>query len=121
MQGASHRPRTAEGVVSRREFSAKVKVASFERAAGQCELCTARLYPGKFAYDHRIPDGSGGEPTLENCQVVCAACHGAKTKHDVTKIAKGKRVRRRHIGIRKQATIRGWRRFDGSVVFADER
>lgn len=87
--------------MSRREFPAKVRVAAFERAAGHCEGCTARLAVGKFHYDHVLPDALGGEPTLENCAVLCTSCHGAKTaKGDVPQIAKMKRQRASHIGAR---------------------
>ncbi len=83
----------------RQEFPRKVKVAAFERAAGRCEKCTARLAVGKFHYDHRIPDALGGKPVLENCEVLCTACHGAKTaKEDVPAIAKANRRRDAHIG-----------------------
>jgi 5-methylcytosine-specific restriction protein A len=82
----------------RREFPAKVKVAAYERSGGHCEECTAHLYPGKFHYDHVMPDAMGGEPTLENCSVLCLNCHGAKTtQQDVPRIAKTRRVRQRHI------------------------
>ncbi len=102
----------------RREFSPKIKLAAFERSGGHCESCTRKLYPGDINYDHEIPDGSGGEPTLENCRVLCRSCHSIKTKLDVTEIAKGKRVRRRHVGAERRTKFRGWRRFDGSIVNA---
>lgn len=93
--------RRAGGDVVRREFSPKVKVAAFKRADGQCENCTAKLYVGKFHYDHDIPDSLGGEPTLENCKVLCVACHGVKTARiDVPKAAKVKRITQKHIGAR---------------------
>lgn len=86
----------------RREFPAKVRVAAFERAKGRCEKCTARLFVGKFIYDHIIPDALGGEPTLENCQVLCSACDDVKTdKNDIPVIAKVKRIRVKHYGGRK--------------------
>ncbi len=86
----------------RREFPTKIKAAAFARAAGHCEGCLGRLYIGKFHYDHRIPDGLGGEPTLDNCVVFCVACHGAKTtKIDVPAIAKAKRREAKHIGATK--------------------
>jgi 5-methylcytosine-specific restriction protein A len=92
---------------ARREFPAKVKVAAFERAQGHCEGCTARLYPGRYHYDHRIPDALGGEPALENCTVLCLACHGQKTAGaDQPAIAKVKRVRRNHLGARKPSAFR---------------
>lgn len=83
----------------RKEFPAKVKVAAYERSRGHCERCTAPLRVGRFAYDHVLPDALGGEPTLENCEVLCSACHDEKTHTgDVPRIAKMKRQRASHIG-----------------------
>lgn len=90
----------------RHEFPAKVMVEAFRRAGGRCEKCTAKLYVGKINYDHRIPDAMGGKPTLDNCDVLCVACHSIKTRTvDVPGIAKVKRVRGRHIGIKKPSTF----------------
>jgi 5-methylcytosine-specific restriction endonuclease McrA len=110
--------------MSRREFSAKVKVAAFERSGGHCESCTARLHVGRFAYDHVLPDALGGEPVLSNCEVICDACHGAKThKSDVPRIAKMKRQRVAHLGAKPKG--RGFpcsrasgfkKKLDGTVV-----
>lgn len=87
--------------MARREFPARVRVAAYERSKGLCENCTAPLYVGKFHYDHRIPDALLGEPTLENCVVLCVACHGEKTtKEDVPRIAKAVRQRQKHLGAR---------------------
>jgi hypothetical protein len=86
-------------MAKRQEFPAKVKVAAFERCKGRCEGCTAPLRPGKFRYDHRIPDALGGKPTLENCQVLCLACDAPKTNgQDIPAIAKANRVRSKFIG-----------------------
>ncbi len=96
--------------MSRREFSKQIKRQAFERAKGFCEgeNCGAYLTPGKFAYDHVIADGLGGEPTLHNCAVLCSACHGEKTgKQDIPRIAKVKRIQDREKGIRKPPTLRG--------------
>lgn len=84
----------------RQEFSAKVKVAAFERAGGHCEnkTCGAKLYTGKFRYDHVIPDWMGGPNTLDNCKVTCLACDRVKTARDQQNIAKTRRVRARHLG-----------------------
>ncbi len=88
----------------RREFSAKTKVAAYERSQGRCEACALPLQTGRFHYDHIIPDGLGGEPTLENCAVICRACHDDKThKGDVPRIAKMKRQRVRNIGAKTTA------------------
>lgn len=104
----------------RREFSDKTKAQAFVRAGGNCEVpwCNAKLAPGKFIYDHRIPDWMGGEPTLENCQVICRECDKEKTRKDAGNRAKSKRIIKRESGIRKKRTIRAWRKFDGSPVYA---
>lgn len=105
----------------RREFSKQVRRDAFLRAKGCCEgkECGARLTVGKFHYDHDIADGLGGEPTLENCVVLCVACHKTKTRtRDVPAIAKTKRIQDRQRGIRKPRTMTQWRKFDGSVVHA---
>lgn len=91
----------------RREFSAYTKAQAALRANGRCEECTARLGDGGFHYDHIIPDAIGGEPTLENCQVLCLTCHRAKTtKRDIPRAAKTKRQHRGHVNAR--ASKRRW-------------
>lgn len=86
--------------MSRREFPKAVKLAAWKRCAGNCEGCTAKLYPGKFDYDHDKPDAFGGEPTLENCKVLCANCHGEKTtKLDIPRISKADAMRDKHFGL----------------------
>jgi hypothetical protein len=105
----------------RREFSKAVKRDAFLRANGKCdgEQCGARLTVGKFHYDHDIADGLGGEPTLENCKVLCHACHSVKTRtHDVPAIAKTKRISDRAKGIKRPRTMTRWRRFNGEIVHA---
>ena len=108
----------------RREFSAKVKQAAFERSGGYCESCTAPLSPGHIHYDHVIPDALGGDPTLDNCACICSACHGRKTsKSDVPRIAKMKRQRSQHIGAKSKSgpplpgsRRSGWKRkMDGAI------
>lgn len=110
--------------MSRREFTNKIKLAAFQRCGGRCEVpwCNLKLAPGKFIYDHRIPDQLGGEPTLENCEVICRDCDKAKTKKDAGDIAKAKRRERKHLGIRKRSTFPGSRdskfkrKINGEVV-----
>jgi 5-methylcytosine-specific restriction endonuclease McrA len=67
----------------RKEFPVKVKRAAVLRSLGICERhrwkagedCTK---PAK-AFDHIVPDGLQGVPTLENCAHLCQACHTEKT------------------------------------------
>lgn len=113
--------------MARREFSAKTKVAAFERCGGKCERCSAHLMPGKIDYDHIVPDALGGEPDLDNCAVLCRACHsapGGKTSGDITTIARTKRLKAAHIGAAPKSrnplpasrSGRWKKKLDGSVV-----
>lgn len=107
----------------RHEFPTKVKAAAALRAHGYCESCTRKLMTGDYHYDHDIPDQLGGQPTLENCRVLCKACHSAKTaKTDIPRIAKAKRNFNAARGIKKRSTFacsrdsRFKKKIDGSVV-----
>ena len=108
-----------------REFSTKIRVAAFQRCDGRCEKCGARLTPGKFAYDHILPDWLGGEPTLENAQVLCDPCHSEKTHgQDRPRINKAQRQHARHIGAKAPSrnpmpfgrSSKLKRKLDGTVV-----
>jgi 5-methylcytosine-specific restriction protein A len=85
----------------RREFSRKIRASVALRAGGCCEACGAKLKVGEGEYDHILPDQLGGEPTAENCSLVCRVCHRAKTATDVGRIRKGDRQRDRHTGAMK--------------------
>lgn len=114
-------------MTDRREFPNAVKRAAYKRANNHCQQCTALLCVGKFHYDHVNPDQMGGEPTLENCQVLCSNCHQEKTsKRDIPTIAKAKRRESRHIGAyRPRHVMPGSRRhflkrkLDGTTVIRD--
>ena len=95
----------------RREFSKKTQRQARDRAAGRCEAelpggerCPCALVAGRFVYDHRIPDAMGGEPTLENCQVICSDCDRAKYRTDRRTIDDTRRQRDAHDGIRTAPT-----------------
>ena len=108
--------------MSRSEFPNKVKFAAFERAKGRCEKCGSILMPGRFRYDHVVPDYMGGKPDLANCQAICVACDKPKTAKDQGEIAKVKRIITKRAGIKKPSRFScgrdsKWRKkVDGSVV-----
>lgn len=90
----------------RREFTKAVKRDAFMRADGKCEgslpngsRCNCKLTVGKMTYDHRVPDWMGGEPTLENCQVLCQSCDKAKTRQDAADRGHTRRLEDAHRGI----------------------
>lgn len=93
--------------MSRAEFSKSVKLQAWQRSNGQCEQCTARLYPGKTEYHHGKECTFGGEAALENCVVLCGACHSEITRERAGVIAKSTRIRNRHIGIKRPSRFPG--------------
>ena len=91
----------------RQEFPKIVRRNVAFRAEGKCESCRLRLKRGEGHYDHIIPDALGGEPTEDNCQLICAPCHKIKTAtKDIPIIAKTKRIQDRERGIRKPSQIK---------------
>ena len=95
----------------RHEFTAKTKLAAWERSGGHCDECRQKII-GRAEYDHVLPDWLGGEITIDNCAVLCAKCHRLKTSTvDVPRIAKTKRIKAKSAGIkttsRKMAGGRG--------------
>jgi 5-methylcytosine-specific restriction endonuclease McrA len=73
-------------------------------------------------WDHHIPLAIGGDDDESNLQPLCKGCHRLKTGKDLGTIAKGKRVRQRHLGIRPPSRFPGSRdshlrkKIDGTVV-----
>lgn len=90
--------------MSRLEFTGKTKAAAWERCGGRCECgCDQEIVPGsKVEFDHVVANGFRPDNSLNNCQVVLYDCHKAKTKRDVTAIAKAKRVAKKHNGTFRQ-------------------
>ncbi len=99
----------------RHEFDKKVRRAAYERSGGICEChrlaaagvpgfsaegCGCALGPGNTFYEHIVPDGAGGEPTLENCAAITKTCWRTKTGgFDQPRVAKVKRQKDRRAGI----------------------
>jgi 5-methylcytosine-specific restriction endonuclease McrA len=96
----------------------------WEAAGGLCVLCGLKIDGVREAWivEHKIALGLGGSDTDDNCAPAHETCRRAKDKIDVPMIAKAKRMKARHIGIRKATCMPGsrqskWKRkMDGTVV-----
>jgi 5-methylcytosine-specific restriction protein A len=99
---------------------ARVKIRVFDRAGGVCPECTLPIV-GKLrpAYDHIQALINGGQHREANLQLLCVPCHAVKTKADVAEKSVTARIRAKHLGIKKPRTIRAWRKFDGTIVYAE--
>ena len=88
------------------EFAARVKLKAYVRSLindkPHCELCD-KLILGVPEYDHIKPCGLGGEATIENCMVLCGACHRRKThEQDRPVMAKADRQFKAKAGIKRK-------------------
>jgi 5-methylcytosine-specific restriction endonuclease McrA len=87
----------------RREFSTKVRLEALARCQDRCESCGCDLNSWDYYhFDHVIPDQLLGANDLDNCQVLCRACHRLKTKADIARIAKAKRQFAKAKGMKKK-------------------
>jgi hypothetical protein len=114
---------TDVGTTPRGTMSPMRRLRIFEAGRGVCILCDQRIRAGDtWTVEHRTPLGLGGADTDENCGPAHEACRRIKDKTDVAAIAKAKRAKAKHFGIRKQSSFpcgrsSPWKkRIDGSVV-----
>jgi 5-methylcytosine-specific restriction protein A len=97
----------------------RVELRIFQKHNGICPICTHQLRPGQWDCDHIVALCNGGQHRENNLQPVCRApCHRNKTKADRRIKAKADRSGKLAAGIKKPRTIRAWRKFDGTPVYA---
>ena len=97
----------------------RVRLRVFERHGGKCYLSGRTIRAGdKWELDHIIAIANGGQHRESNLAPVLALEHREKTKSDRRTKSKIDRQRKRHIGVKKRTSFRGWRRMDGSIVWA---
>lgn len=90
------------------------------KADGRCIVCTRETGPAlPGECDHIVPLILGGAHRESNLQWLCVPCHAAKTKLDVKLKAKVARIRKKNLGIKKRSGFKGWRKMDGTVVYAE--
>jgi hypothetical protein len=83
-----------------RHFPAAVKRAAWKRCNGHCEGCTAPIAAGGFEYDHDICWELSRNSSLENCRVLCLACHRLKTAgEDLPAIVRTRHASDFHFGV----------------------
>ena len=105
--------------LDRQEFPLPVRKLAFRRCCRNgiphCETCDCELSARTGTiYEHIIPDGLGGLPTLDNCKVHCRTCADVKTfTEDNPRMQKADRVLKKEYGLtskRKQIQSAGFRK-----------
>jgi 5-methylcytosine-specific restriction protein A len=102
----------------RRKLSPRDRLAVWEAHGGLCCICAGRIdgVRERWIVEHVRALELGGEDERANLRPAHEACAIDKTKTDHAMAAKAKRVKQRHIGIKRPSSFRGWRKFDGTVV-----
>lgn len=86
--------------MKRRNWTKAQRARLYEAHAGACHICgeTIDLEAERMEVEHVVPLALGGADEWSNIRPAHASCHAAKTRSDVTSIAKAKRVNLKHIG-----------------------
>lgn len=104
------------------------RAAIFKAHDEICHICGCKIQVGeKWEAEHIVPYAMTRDDSDENLAPAHVSCHSQKSKQDVRKIAKAKRVAAKHSGAyRPKAVLPGskaskWKRkIDGTVVRRDE-
>ena len=94
----------------------------FLARGGKCHLCHRKLGPADdWILEHVIALENGGTNENANLDITCAWCRPAKDAKDHGRAAKARAVATRHVVPRKRKEkprgFRGWRKFNGDVVW----
>jgi 5-methylcytosine-specific restriction endonuclease McrA len=80
----------------------RVKERIARKAVDTCQHCQRKIAPPLRAeFDHIVSLILGGQHRESNLQLLCDACHKAKTRLDVKLKAKVARVRQKNLGIKR--------------------
>jgi 5-methylcytosine-specific restriction protein A len=109
--------------MKRRTITPAKQVRIFDANGGCCHICELKIQVGEpWDVEHIKPLWLGGADDESNMKPAHRWCHQGKTSAEAPVRAKSNRVRARHLGIaRKPTKFRGWRKMDGTVVYANDR
>lgn len=98
---------TDVGTTRRGSMSAMRRLRIFEAGRGICILCEQQIRAGDtWTVEHIRALALGGEDADSNCGPAHETCRRLKDKADVSSIAKAKRAKAKHFGIRKPTSFR---------------
>lgn len=97
----------------------RVRLRIFERYEGRCYLSGRKIAAGEpWELEHVKALCNGGEHRESNLAPALKDKHREKTAADVREKSLIRRIQKKAAGIKKPRSIRAWRRFDGTPVFA---
>lgn len=94
-------------MTSRRSLSPLQRLKVFEAAGGVCHLCELRIQVGQpWDVEHVRPLALLGDDDAANMRPAHKDCHATKTKADAASWSKAKRMKAKHLGIKKPGGFR---------------
>lgn len=94
-------------MTARRSLSPLQRLKVFEAAGGRCHLCELRIQVGQpWDVEHVRPLALLGDDDQSNMRPAHKDCHATKTKADAASWSKAKRMKARHLGIKKPRGFR---------------
>lgn len=116
------------GTTKRKPMTPRMRLKVWENHKGICKLCDCKIdgVRERWIVEHIIPLALGGKDEPENMAPAHEACALAKTfgkSGDIAKAAKAKRMKSKHIGLKKSKNplpgskgSKFKKKMDGSVV-----
>lgn len=105
----------------RKSLTRNQRAELFLEHGGICYLCKCIINAARgeaWEVEHVEAREISGRDDWANLRPAHVDCHKVKTKQDKAIIAKCNRVRNKHLGIRKRTSFRGWRKMNGTPVYA---
>lgn len=103
----------------RQRLSRNQRAKMHDEHGSICVVCRFPIPAGQpFIDEHVIPLEMGGSNEQYNRGPAHVQCAKIKTQRDQKMIAKAKRRRLKHLGIKKPRTITRWRKFNREIVIA---
>lgn len=95
------------GTTARLAMGRARRLRIWEAHKGICVLCKLKIdgVREKWTIEHILALVLGGTDTDDNCGPAHETCRRAKDKNDLRDAAKCKRIKMRHIGIKKQSSF----------------
>lgn len=116
------------GTTKRKNMTPRLRLKVWEAHKGMCAICGGKIdgVRERWVLEHLVPLSLGGADDESNMAPVHEGCALAKTfgkSGDIAKAAKAKRVKSKHLGIKKSKNplpggkgSRFKKKIDGSVV-----
>lgn len=102
----------------------RVRLRVWDRFNGLCHRCGRKIAAGeRWTCEHLKALINGGQNRESNLGITCSWCLNDKNAEDVAEKSKTADQRKAYLGIKAKSGrgIRGWRKFDGTPVYANER